>query len=102
MSPVDARCSSLRSFKTSSPERCISLVTPGGFDRYSTGSPALRNTTPPYVDGRKPLDQIEVPPLVPTPDPSTTNPGKFCDSLPSPYSTHAPMVGRPTWMLPPN
>ena len=71
-------------------------VMPGGFDRYSTGSPELRNTTPWYVDGRKPLDQFDVPPLVPTPEPSTTNPGRFCDSLPSPYSTHAPMVGRPT------
>src|ERR1051326_2766825 len=80
----------------------MSLVTPGGFDRYSTGSPELRNTTPWSVDGRNPLAQFDSPPLVPTPEPSTTNPGRFCDSLPSPYNTHAPIVGRPTWMLPPN
>src|SRR3954468_7910349 len=79
----------------------MARVTPGGFERYSTGSPELRRVTPWYVEGRKPLDQLEVPPLVPTPELSTTKPGRVCDSLPRPYSAHAPMVGRPTWMLPP-
>ena len=29
-------------------------------------------------------DQFDAPPLVPTPELSTTKPGRFCDSLPSP------------------
>src|SRR4051812_390602 len=48
------------------------------------------------MDGRKPQPQLEEPPLVPF-DPvlNTTYAGKSADSLPSPYVTHAPMLGRP-------
>ncbi len=32
---------------------------------------------------------------MPLPDDRTTNPGRSDDSLPSPYVTHDPMLGRP-------
>ena len=52
--------------------RCMSAVRPSGLLRLSTGSPWLRKRTPWYVVGRKPLDQLEAPPLVPRPAVSTT------------------------------
>src|SRR5713226_4003202 len=94
-SPVVARRSSLRSRIRSSPARWVFELTPSGLERYSTGSPALRKVTPWYVDGKNPLDQFEAPPLVPLPELSTTKAGRFRDSLPKPYVTHAPIEGRP-------
>ena len=46
--------------------------------------------------------KFDAPPEVPTPLESTTKPGRFCDSLPSPYTLQAPIVGRPNWMEPVN
>src|SRR5437588_266219 len=73
----------------SSIRRLVVGDTPGGFDKYSTGSPLARNFTPWYRDGRNPLPHkrensgwsgfsalaCEI---------STTNAGKFWFSLPSP------------------
>src|SRR5262249_26997216 len=47
----------------------------------------------PNVEGRKPLDQIL--PVDGVGRPITTNAGKTCDSLPSPYTAHEPSDGRP-------
>lgn len=60
------------------------------------GSPVLRNSTPPWMDGRNPREKLDDPRLAPRPELRTTKPGKFCDSLPSPWLNHDPMVGRPT------
>jgi hypothetical protein len=51
--------------------------------------------------GRKPLPQLELPPLGPLlPELKTTKPGRSCDSLPRPYVTHEPMLGRPNCCVP--
>src|SRR5678815_245635 len=74
---------------------------PGGFERYRTGSPPLRNCTPWYTVGRNPLPQQLSPPLGPLlPELNTTKPGRSLVSDPSPYSTHAPMLGRPNCIVP--
>ena len=45
----------------------------------------MRNVTPWYTVGKKPLPQFELPPLGPfVPVLNTTKPGRFCDSLPRP------------------
>ena len=85
----------------SSDSRCVSASTPRGFDRYSTGSPELRNCTPWYTVGRKPDPQHELPPLGPfCPLENTTNAGRSRDSFPSPYTVHAPIDGRPNCIVP--
>ena len=38
----------------------------------------------------------------PRPSPTPRKPGRFCDSLPSPYTTQAPIVGRPNCIEPVN
>ena len=46
--------------------------------------------------GKKPLPQSDVPPSGPFgPESKTTKPGKFWLSLPRPYVSQAPMLGRP-------
>ena len=46
--------------------------------------------------GKKPLAHSDAPPRGPRgPDCRTTKPGRFCDSLPRPYVTQAPIAGRP-------
>src|SRR4029077_156843 len=40
------------------------------------------------------------PPLVPPAELRTTKPGRSWDSLPRPYVTHEPMLGRPNWVDP--
>ena len=58
---------------------------PLGSDTYSTGSPCERHWTPWYTDGRKPLPNEFLPPLGCTPlEISTTKPGRFSFSDPSP------------------
>ena len=80
---------------------CSLRSTPGGLERYSTGSPLVRNCTPWYIEGRKPLPQLVFPPLGPfCPELNTTNPGKSLDSLPSPYSVQAPKDGLPNCCVP--
>ncbi len=83
-------------FTVSMVSRCSASSTPGGLDRYNTGSLPLRNCTPEYTVGRKPEPQFEAPPLGPF-DPvlNTTKPGRSRDSVPSPYKVHAPKLGRP-------
>src|SRR6185369_5289908 len=57
--------------------------------------------TPWYRVGRKPQPQFELPPLGPfLPELKTTKPGRSRDSLPRPYVTHAPMLGRPNCWAP--
>src|SRR5262245_51929164 len=51
------------------------------------------NGTPAKVEGRKPLDQMR--PADADGRPSATKAGKTCDSLPNPYTAHAPSDGRP-------
>ena len=59
--------------RNASRPRCrISAVTPGGFDQSCTGSPWLRNITPPKHDGMNPLENIVFPPLGTRPAVSTT------------------------------
>src|SRR5215213_2495475 len=95
-SPTAPSRSSFSFLTASSVSRWTSLSTPVGFERKSTGSPCPRKGTPWYAVGRKPLPQLLEPPLVPfCPVEKTTYPGRFCDSLPSPYVTHEPMLGRP-------
>src|SRR5437764_9528957 len=96
-SPISASFISLRRRIESSESRWSRSSTPFGFDRYITGSPVLRNMTPWYIDGRNPQPQLDAPPLVPLmPVEKTTNAGNSADSLPRPYVTHAPKLGRPT------
>src|SRR5579871_2779263 len=45
--------------------------------------------------GKKPLDQLAEPPLMPLPVDMTTNAGKSRVIEPRPYSTHEPRLGRP-------
>src|SRR5579883_1752429 len=45
--------------------------------------------------GRKPLDQLAEPPLMPLPVDITTNAGRSRVIEPSPYNTHDPRLGRP-------
>lgn len=59
------------------------------------GSPWFLNRTPVYPVGKKPLDQLALPPLMPDPVLITTNAGRSFDSAPSPYVTHDPMLGLP-------
>ena len=60
-------------------------LTAAGLSRFRTGVPSLRNITPEYFDGRKPLDQLAEPPGTPRPTQmSTTNSGRFLFSLPRP------------------
>src|SRR6478752_9225002 len=91
----DSRCRRFRLEIASRLRPCKSAETPGGFARLRTGSPLSRNNTPWYVLGKNPLVQFDTPPLPPRPAVSTTYPGKFSDSLPSPYVNHEPMLGRP-------
>src|SRR5467141_1668694 len=91
-SPVFCKCCSLRSRRASRSARCRSLETPGGLERYRIGSPELRRIVPWYAEGIKPLEKFDAPPLVPLPELRTTKPGKFFDSLPSPYTVQAPSV----------
>ena len=53
-----------------------------------------------YDAGRKPLLKQSIPPGGIRPPLSTTNPGKSWHSLPSPYVTQAPWLGRPWSPLP--
>src|SRR5262249_32837826 len=56
----------------------------------------LRNGTPWYTLGRNPDAYRAAPPRGPRgPDCNTTNPGRLSLSLPRPYVSHAPMLGRP-------
>src|SRR6266436_458436 len=95
VSPVAAYRSRFNSLTRSRSARCSSGVTPAGLDKYRTGSPLRRNITPWYADGRNPLDHCADWLMFDLPVLSTTKPGRFFDSLPSPYCTHAPIVGRP-------
>src|SRR6516162_8434720 len=84
--------------------RCRPVVTPSGLPTYSTGSPLERKRTPWKLLGRNPLchcrDEIGCDcPALPS-DVSTTNPGKLSLSLPSPYQSHDPMLGRPDISVP--
>jgi hypothetical protein len=64
-------------------------VIAAGLSRFSTGVPSLRNITPEYFDGRKPLAQLAEPPGTPRPTQiRTTNSGRFLDSA-------AETVGKP-------
>src|SRR6185436_15706925 len=100
-SPTTSSRCSLSLQTASSDARWRSASTPGGLDRYSTGSPVPRNWTPWYRVGRKPQPQFELPPLGPfLPELKTTKPGRSRDSLPRPYVTHAPMLGRPNCCAP--
>ena len=56
----------------------------------------MRNGTPWCTLGRKPFDHSDAPPRGPRgPDSSTTNAGRLSLSLPMPYETQLPMLGRP-------
>ena len=64
---------------------CISGVMPSGLARFKTGEAPLRNITPAYEDGKKPLDHVELPPGRPRPLLTiTTYDGSSCEALPSP------------------
>ena len=63
---------------------CISREYPLGVFRFKTGSPSPRNTTPSYVDGKKPLVQLETPPELPRPADNTTYAGRSFVSQPNP------------------
>src|SRR5215207_602893 len=95
-SPVSTRRERFKSRMASIVCRCFADETPFGDVRSKIGSPPLRNGTPWYVVGKKPLPQLTAPPRGPRgPDCNTTKPGESCDSLPNPYVTHEPMLGRP-------
>ena len=68
----------------SSESRWSRRSTPAGLATSRIGSPLVRNGTPWYDVGKKPLDQLAAPPLMPYPEDSTTKPGRSADSLPSP------------------
>ena len=53
-SPTSRNFISLSLAKSSSNPRRTSRLTPFGLDRYSTGSPTVRNFTPCSRDGKKP------------------------------------------------
>ena len=52
-----------------------------------------------YIFGKKPGDQIGLPPRGMWPC-KTTKPGKFWFCVPSPYVTHEPTAGRPCRNMP--
>src|SRR4051812_15448300 len=100
-SPVSASRTALRSFTASMMSFCRGADRPLGRVRFRIGSPVLRNGTPWYDVGRKPLPYSGAPPRGPRgPDCSTTKPGRSFAVLPRPYVAHAPMLGRPAWGLP--
>src|SRR5262249_3520813 len=68
---------------------------PGGLDTLRIASPWFRRRTPVYRLGKKPLDQLAAPPLIPDPVDMTTKAGRSLVSAPIPYVTHDPMLGRP-------
>ena len=85
--------------------RRVSRVKPGGSERFRTGSPTLRNFTPWWFEGKKPLPQSRsqsgcAPESDDPRDTMTTNAGKSLFSVPSPYEIHAPMLGRPASCAP--
>src|SRR5262249_34424207 len=95
-SPVTPSRFSLRALSVSRESRWVFGSIPGGCERNGTGSPAERNSTPLCTVGRNPQPQLDCPPLGPLlPEEKTTKPGRSRDSLPSPYVTHDPMLGRP-------
>src|SRR6185369_3013124 len=70
---------------------------PSGSLINKTGSPSDRHCTPWYTDGKNPLPQT----LLPAsgnfpPEVNTTKPGRFSFSVPKPYVTHEPRLGRPS------
>ncbi len=82
--------------------RCLAAGKPSGLARCRIGSPWLRNVTPRYAGGRKALSHSAVPAMSPGPllESITAKPGRFADSLPSPYVTHEPMLGAPNRGMP--
>ncbi len=70
---------------------------PAGSERKSTGSPEDRSCTPWWIVGKKALPQSEAPPSgAAVPDTKTTKLGRSRFSVPSPYDSHEPMLGRPS------
>src|SRR4051812_168999 len=84
-SPTSSSRIRFSSVRPSTVSRCSSASTPRGCPRYSPASPPVRNCTPWYVVGRKPLPQLELPPDGPLlPVLNTTKPGRSFASLPRP------------------
>ncbi len=80
----------------SSESRCkLRVDARAGCRRRGSGRPGCGTARRYKRVGRKPLDQLAAPPLMPLPVDITTKAGRSVVSAPRPYVTHEPRLGRP-------